>query len=305
MILPKMVHLCECWGRDGLQNHPEFIPTEQKVRMLSLLDEAGFGKLEATSFSHPKYVPQFRDSEEVLRALVRKDGLIYKATCVNKKALERAIQAKLAGYGPEQVSFVIAASEEYNRINVRMEQAQLLEQLNEMVGMAKEQKLDVLVSVSTAFGCPVKGEVKTDEVLKMVEHFADRGVKLITIGDTTGMANPATSHSLFERLLLEFPDITFVAHFHDTRGWGIANTVAALHAGITHFDVSLGGIGGPPANRVKSGGGFSGNVCTEDFVFLLEDMGIDTGIDLGTLIEAGQLSEQILGQQRSQILRSV
>jgi len=299
---PERVHLCECWARDGLQNQADFLPTEKKIRMLELLGETGFGKIEITSFSHPKVVPQFSDAETVLKETKRKPGVIYKATCVNKKALERAIQAKNEGYGPEQVSFVIAASEAYNRINVNMDQEQLLAQLDEMIRMAAEHEIDCLVSVSTAFGYPQPGDVPPERIVELVARFRDRNVKTITIGDTTGMANPDTSYRLFDLLLRNFPDVTFIAHFHDTKGWGIANAAAALEAGITHFDTSLGGIGGPPSTRDRSLG-HTGNVCTEDFVFLLEDMGIRTGIDRDRLIEAGKLSEQWLGRQRSQILR--
>ncbi|SHG04477.1 hydroxymethylglutaryl-CoA lyase [Ornithinibacillus halophilus] len=306
MGLPKKVILTECWARDGLQNQVKYIPTDQKINMIERIVDSGFKRVEVTSFSHPKYVPQFKDAEELLEKLHKNSDVSYKATCVNNRALLRAIDTVEKGYGPNEVSFVIAASEEYNKVNVKMTQKQLINQIDGMINSAKDAGLEVLISVSTAFGCPYKGTVETEDVLRLVDHFSTKGVDRITIGDTSGMANPKQSYQLYTILKENYgEDIPIIAHFHDTKGWGISNAYAALQAGVNHFDVSLGGIGGPPAERIGSQSGNTGNVCTEDFVFLLNDLGIDAGIDLEKLKGVGEYSENMLGMQRSQILRSI
>jgi hydroxymethylglutaryl-CoA lyase len=300
LALPEKVILNECWARDGLQNQEKFIETADKLTMLRKIVDAGFTRIEATSFSHPKYVPQFQDSMELLSQLKNVEGVTFKSTCVNQKALLRAIEAKNLGYPVNEVSFVMAASEEYNRVNVKMDNATLLKTID----LAQDEGLaNILVSVSTAFGCSIQGKVEEDDVLKLVEHFLNKKVYRMSISDTTGIGHPEQSFNQFSRLKKAFPEATFIAHFHDTRGWGIANNYAALEAGITHFDVSLGGIGGPPAQRLKAKEGNTGNVCTEDFVLMLHGMGVETGIDIEKLIDAGKYSEQLLGSQRSQTLR--
>lgn len=302
----KKIILNECWARDGLQNQPHFIETEEKLNMLLKIADAGFKRIEATSFSHPKYVPQFKDSEELLSKLPHIQGVEFKATCVNRKALDRAIHAKNLGYPLDEISFVMAASNEYNKINVNMENEKLLEVINDNITIAHQEQFNsVLVSVSTAFGCKYQGEVKAEEVLKLVDNFAEQGIRKIAISDTMGVANPKQSKRLFQTIKKEFPELTLIAHFHDTKGWGIANCFAALEAGITHFDVSLGGIGGPPADRIVDSTQATGNVCTEDFVLMLHDMGYTTGIDEVKLMEIGRLSEKLLGRQRSHLLERV
>lgn len=303
--LPKQVTLNECWARDGLQNQEQFIETEHKQKMLELIAEAGFSRMEVTSFSHPKYVPQFKDSEELLSRLTQIKNVSFKATCVNHKALIRAIEAKQKGYPVHEVSFVVAASEQYNLVNVRMSQEDLLKQVDENIELAKANGLGTLVSISTAFGCPYKGKITKEEVFRLVDYFIERKVDRISLGDTTGMCNPVQAYELFSALKTEFPETTLIAHFHDTKGWGITNAYASLMAGVDHFDVSLGGIGGPPAQRLKSTDGNTGNLCTEDFVILLQELNIETGINVQKMFEAGKYSEQLLGIQRSQILRTV
>lgn len=303
--LPTRVILNECWARDGLQNQSLFVDTSTKVKMIELLSDAGFQRIEATSFSHPKYVPQFRDAEEVLKRVKEKPRVSYKATCVNKHGLERAIKSVKRNEGPNEVSFVIAASEDYNKINVRMDQSKLLQQIDQMISEAKEHNLSTVVSIATAFGFQKNGDVKPVEVYNLVEYFNERKVDRISIGDTTGMANPQKAEELFTGLQLRFPDVNFIAHFHDTKGWGVANAYAALQTGVDHFDVSLGGVGGPPAKRVENKIGPTGNLCTEDFSFLLADLGIETDIDLQKLISLGKYSEEILGTQNSKYLHSI
>src|SRR5699024_5005924 len=231
---PKKVILNECWARDGLQNYPEFINTSDKVKMLHFLSNIGFERVEATSFSHPKYVPQFQDAEDVLKELPKKSKTSFKATCVNKRGLERAVNTVEKNVGPNEVSFVIAASETYNRINVRKKQKDLLSEINQMIKISKSYDIKTVVSVSTAFGYQQKGDVKSEDVYSLVEHFVNSEVDYITIGDTTGMGEPLQVSVLFKNLKKFFPETQFVAHFHDTKGWGMANAYAALQVGVDH-----------------------------------------------------------------------
>lgn len=301
--MTKTVILNECWARDGLQNQDIFVETNDKLKMLNMIVDAGFKRVEATSFSHPKYVPQFKDADELLSRLPHSKDVEFKTTCVNKKALLRAIEAKEKGYPMDEISFVMAASNEYNKVNVNMDNETLLKTINENIELAQSEAFpSILVSISTAFGCSIQGKVEEDTVVSLVDHFANKGLRRMSISDTTGVGHPDQAYQMFTRLMKEFPDITFIAHFHDTKGWGIANCYAALQAGITHFDVSLGGIGGPPATRLKNKQVPTGNVCSEDFILMLHEMGIETGINIDKLMEAGRFSEQLLGKQRSQTL---
>lgn len=303
MKLPKHVVINECWARDGLQNQLQFIETNQKIEMLELLVKAGFRRIEATSFSHPKYVPQFKDALEVLKRLPVAEHVQFKTTCVNKKALERAIEAKNKGIRIDEISFVMAAHEEYNLINVRMNNKELLETIKSNIEIAhKENFPSILVSVSTAFGYQKFGDVKPEEIVELVDYFFKLGIRKMAISDTTGMGNPKQAYELFSLLIKNYSEVQFIAHFHDTKGWGIANNLAALQAGVRFFDSSLGGVGGPPAERLEAGENNTGNVCTEDFVMMLEAMGITTGLDLTLVMEAGRKSEKLLGKQKSYTL---
>lgn len=302
--LPKKVIICECWGRDGIQNYGSFIPTEEKVEMLEKIAEVGFKRVEVTSFSHPKYVPQFADAELVLQKLTMKKDTTYKATCINRKALERAIEAKKLGYGPNEVSFVIAAGNEYNQVNALTDKNTLLNEIKDMVQIAQKENFEILISISTAFGYKNSDDVSSQEVYNIIEDFVSYGITKFMIADTTGIANPIMVNRLFRKILNDYPDLIFIAHFHDTKGWGIANALSALLAGVTYFDTSLGGTGGPPYKRIQGNKGFTGNICTEDFVLLLESLGISTNLNIEKLIEAGKYSEHLLGQQNSKIIKS-
>lgn len=305
MKLPSQVVINECWARDGLQNQHQYIDTNQKIEMLELLVKAGFQRIEATSFSHPKYVPQFKDALDVLKRLPGAKNVQFKTTCVNRKALERAIEAKKAGIRIDEISFVMAAHEDYNLENVRMNNLELLKTIKENIKTAKGEEFDsIVVSISTAFGYEEFGDVDPNQIKELVEFFYNLGITKIAISDTTGMANPKQSYDLFTSLIKAFSKVEFIAHFHDTKGCGIANNLAALQAGVTFFDTSLGGIGGPPAKRLQEGETNTGNVCTEDFVLMLQEMGVKTELNLPTVMQAGKLSESILGRQRSYTLIS-
>ena len=288
------VVLCECFARDGLQHEPAFVPTPAKRALVERFAALGFPRVEATSYSNPRVVPQFADASELLRSVSRFPGVSLKATCANPKAVERAIADADAGHGVEEISLLVSATESHAKKNLNRTRAEQWQNVEEMVRLAGKRFRMVGV-VSVAFGCPFEGKVDTDTVLKDLLRFTKLGVAHVAVGDTTGMASPPTVKKLFHEAK-SIEALVPIAHFHDTRGTGLVNYVAALEAGVTHFDSSFGGVGGHPA-KVKYGGGFTGNVCTEDLVSLFESMGIDTGIDTGRLLEAAEFCEQALGRE--------
>ena len=285
------VTLCECFARDGLQHEPGFVPTDTKRALVERFAALGFPRVEATSYSNPKVVPQFADASELLRTLKRNPAVHYKATCANVKAVERALADLEAGYGANEISLLVSATESHTQKNLNRTRAEQWQNIAAMVDAAKG-RFRMVGTISVAFGCPFEGKVDAGSVLADAQKFADLGVTHVALGDTTGMATPKTVRNLFEKL----KGPTSIAHFHDTRGTGLVNYVAAYEAGVRHFDSSFGGVGGHPA-KVKYGGGFTGNVCTEDLVNLFESMGIDTGVDLDGLLETAELCEQALGRE--------
>ena len=285
------VTLCECFARDGLQHEPAFVPTATKRALVERFAALGFPRVEATSYSNPKVVPQFADASEVLKSIQRKSGVFYKATCANVKAVERAIADLEAGHGANEISLLASATESHTQKNLKRSRAEQWQSIAAMVDAAGG-RFRMVGTVSVAFGCPFEGKVDAGSVLADVERFRALGVGHVALGDTTGMAVPGTVKSFFSRVKGVIP----IAHFHDSRGTGLVNYVAAYDAGVRHFDSSFGGVGGHPA-KVKYGGGFTGNVCTEDLVNLFESMGIDTGIDLDGLLAAAELCEQALGRE--------
>ncbi len=289
------VVICECFARDGLQHEPDFVPTSDKVAMIDTCARAGFSRVEATSYSNPKVVPQFADASELLSALPRREGVYYKATCANVRAVERALVDLEAGFGANEISLLTSASESHSQRNLRRSREEQWQNIASMVAAAG-QRFRLIGTVSVAFGCPFEGAVSTDVVVADVERFAELGVHHVALGDTTGMATPASVQSLCRRLRQEVPQVVPIAHFHDTRGTGLVNCLAALEAGVTHFDSALGGVGGHPA-KVQYGGGHTGNVCTEDLVNLFESQGVATGLDLGAVLELARRAETLLARR--------
>jgi len=286
------VILCECFARDGLQHEPGLVPTATKRALVERFAALGFPRVEATSYSNPKVVPQFADASELLRTLTRRSQVFYKATCANVKAVERALADLDAGYGANEISLLVSATEAHTRKNLNRTRAEQWQNIADMV-KAANGRFRMVGTVSVAFGCPFEGKVDAGSVIADVERFAQLGVAHVALGDTTGMATPLSVASMFEKIQ---KPVVPIAHFHDTRGTGLVNYVAAYEAGVRHFDSSFGGVGGHPA-KVKYGGGFTGNVCTEDLVSLFESMGIDTGIDTGRLLETAEFCEQALGRE--------
>jgi hydroxymethylglutaryl-CoA lyase len=297
--LAEHVTIGECWARDGLQNEAEFVPTARKVEMLTAIVDAGFQRIEATNFAHPKYLPQFADAEEVLRLIPRRQGVHYRGICTTLRGVERAVQSKREGFGVDEVAFVISASEAHNRANVKMSHAENQAALEKMARLAIDSGHEVFGWVLTSFGCPIQGDVPVADVIRLGKWWLDIGATYIGFGDTTGVANPRQVSCFYADVLAAgIPKERLVAHFHDTRGWGMANTLTALSFGLRFADGSLGAIGGQP----KTGAadyhrGFTGNTCTEDLVGMLGEMGIETGIVMSRLLALGARAEEVLGRR--------
>ena len=286
MRLPDRVTICEVGPRDGFQIEREFIPTETKIEVVDLLAEAGVPRIEVTSFVHPRVVPQLRDAEAVMAGIRRRPGTRYAALVPNDKGAARAVDA-----GVDVIHTVVSASESHNLANVNMTIADSLEKLRAVMQIAARAGVPVAAGISTSFGCPFEGDVPVDRLETVVGRLVDMGARSIGLADTTGMANPRQVASVLERLLPRLPGVEWTLHTHDTRAMAIPNILAAMECGVTHFDASIGGLGGCPFAP-----GASGNVCTEDLVHALHAMGIATGIDLDRLVAVSRRVEQVVGR---------
>ena len=306
MALPKSVIACECWARDGLQSMPQLVSTADKVEMINRIVAAGFTKLEITSFSHPKLLPQCADAVDVLRKIDRRSGVSYVVLMPNTKGFDRLEVCQHEGYGATEIILMISSSEQHNLLNFRMTHAEAMAEHAAIMKRAHALGIRVIGCAGTVYGCPVQGDISTREVAKLVKFYLDEGAQTIMLGDTTGVANPRLVRRRVGELMQEFSGAEFIAHFHDTRGTGIVNTLAMLELGVKYVDSSIGAIGGQPATgAAKYSAGFTGNACTEDLIGMLAEMGVETGIDLSQLIDAGRRAEDILGQRlRSNIVRS-
>ncbi len=303
---PSSAIVCECWARDGLQSLPVLVSTEHKLEMIDRVTRAGFPKVEVTSFSHPGRLPQFADAVEVLRRLERRRGVSYVVLMPNAKGFDRFEICQKEGHGADEVILMISCSERHNTLNFRMTHAEAMAEHAGIMKRAHALGVKIIGCVGTVYGCPVAGDVSTDDVSRIVRFYVDEGAQTIMLGDTTGVANPRLVRERVGELMQRFPGIEFIAHFHDTRGTGIVNSVAMLELGVRYVDCSIGAIGGQPATgSAKYSAGFTGNTCSEDLIGLLAEMGVQTGIDVGALIEAGRRAEDILGQRlRSNVIRS-
>jgi hydroxymethylglutaryl-CoA lyase len=284
MNLPKSVTIVEVGPRDGLQNEPNFVPTEQKVELIDRLSETGLKRIEITSFVHPKAIPQLQDSEEIVKRIKRKPGIIYSTLVPNEKGLERALAA-----GVKEIALFVSASETHNQKNVKMSISDSLKGFRNIAEKALSNGIRMRGYVVTAFGCPYEGRVKPEKVELIVDEYKGLGVHEIALGDTTGMANPVQVGRMVGRISPRLEKTGLALHFHDTRGAALANILAALQEGVTVFDGSIGGLGGCPYAP-----GAAGNVATEDLVSMLEEMGIETGIELEKLIDCAKYAGEII-----------
>lgn len=267
MYFPKQVEIIEVGPRDGLQNEARFVPTAEKKQLIQQLYDAGFQRIETASFVHPKIVPQMADAQEIT-TFCNEIGLDYIALTPNMKALERAMDA-----GVPQIAVFVGASETFNQKNIKRSIVESLTECSEMFRYAKAQHKFIRGYVSMCFSCPYEGAISYEQVKRVVAQFVKDGADEISIGDTNGQANPRIVYERFSALKRDFPDTTFVAHFHDTNGFAYANIIAALNAGIEKFDSSIAGLGGCPFSP-----GATGNVATEKVVELFEAMDINTTI---------------------------
>ena len=286
------VTLCECFARDGLQHEPASLPTADKIAAIDAFTAAGFRRIEATSYAHPAHVPGFADASAVLAGIRRGAGVGYKATCPNLHAVDRALADLDAGYGATELSLLVSATEAHTARNLRTTRAAQWDAVAAMVAQAAG-RFRLVGVISMALGCPFEGRVDPDVVIADAARFGALGTALVTIGDTTGTGTPGAVRALFRRLLAEGP--TPVAHFHDTRGTGIANCLAALEVGVRNFDSAMGGVGGHPT-QIQYGTGMTGNVATEDLAAVLAAEGVDTGLDPVRLRHASRLCERLLGR---------
>lgn len=291
----KRLYLQEVATRDGFQNEKTFIDTEQKIALLDELSQCGYAKIEVTSFTSPKAIPALRDAEAVMAGIRRQKGVEYTVLVPNVRGAERAL-----GCGIDEANLVMSVSEPHNRSNLRMTRDQSFAQLRDVVGVIGHGPVAVNVSLSTVFGCPMQGDVPADDVLGWVGRFAELGVRGVTLCDTTGMAYPTQVEALSRQVRERFPELQLTLHFHNTRGMALANTLAALQAGIDRFDASLGGLGGCPYAP-----GASGNVCMEDLVHMLDLMGYHTGLQLDRVLAASARLPGLIGHATpSQILKA-
>ena len=272
--------------RDGFQIEPRFIPTDDKITLVDALSDCGYAKIEVTAFVSPKAIPMLRDAEEVMGRIRRVPGVEYTVLVPNQRGAERAMEARA-----DELNLVMSASEIHNLANLRMTRDQSFAALAAVIRSAGG-RVPVNVSLSTSFGCPMAGDVPQDEVLAWAARFAELGVRGLTICDTTGMAHPAQVARLCEALQRRFSALQLTLHFHNTRGMGLANVLAAVQAGIVRFDGSLGGLGGCPYAP-----GASGNICSEDAIHMLDAMGYDTGIDLDRLLQLARALPGLVGHE--------
>lgn len=295
---------CECWARDGLQSIPAVVSTDHKVEMLNRIIGAGFKKLEVTSFSHPKLLPQFADAAEVLRRIHRRPEVSYVVLMPNIKGFERLAVCQQEGHGASEIILMISSSERHNLLNFRMTIDDAMREHAAIMARAHALGIKVIGCAGTVYGCPVAGDISTADVSRIVRFYLEEGAQTIMLGDTTGVANPRLVRERLGELRGEFPGAEFIAHFHDTRGTGVANTLAALELGLRYVDCSIGAIGGQPATgAAKYSAGYTGNTCSEDLIAMLSEMGLDLGIDLERLIDAGRRAEAIIGQRlRSNVI---
>jgi len=282
--MKQRIFFNEVVTRDGFQIEPEFIPTDAKVQLVDALSECGYAKIEVTSFTSPKAIPMLRDAEEVMGRIRRAPGVEYTVLVPNLRGAERAMESRA-----DELNLVMSTSETHNLANLRMPRENSFAALSEVIRVVAG-RTPINVSLSTCFGCPMEGEVSQEEVLSFAQRFADLGVRGLTICDTTGMANPAQVARMCEALQQRFAGLQLTLHFHNTRGMGLANVLAAAQQGITRFDGSLGGLGGCPYAP-----GASGNISSEDAIHMLDAMGYDTGIDLARLLQVARALPAIVG----------
>ena len=286
--LPSTVRIREVGPRDGFQNEPEVIPTSDKVRLIDMLAGTGLPRLEVTSFVRPDVIPQLADAAEVLAAVTRPADVSYSVLIPNERGLERALEQRDRF---DEINVFLSATESHNKRNKNRTIAESLDDLGRTVARARGEGLRCEGVISVVFGCPYEGEVAPDRVLEIADALAEMGCEEVSFGDTTGMANPRQVGQLFASATERLDGVELTAHFHNTRGQGLANVLAALEQGVSSFESSFGELGGSPLTP-----GATGNISTEDLVSMLHEMGVETGVDLERLLGASRAAEELLGR---------
>jgi len=313
----KKVVLGDITVRDGLQHEEKFIPTDAKVWLAEQLILAGFKRIEVTNFGNPRGMPQFKDADDVMKGIYKSkkvgrllDGVELTAVTIRERAADRAIQAKLEGWGPDRILFMVSTSESHHRTNSGLSLEEYWKMCETYIKKAHDAGVKVNGTVSTIWGCPIEGPTEMKKAVEFTQRWLDIGADDIEHADHDGSAPPNKVYEYYSMIMDAVPDPTkHIAHFHVTRGWGLANVLAALQAGITHFESTIGGTGGQPANFVDgvpvAGTGkyyyedptITGLVSTEDMVVMMDEMGIDTGVDVDKVLEIGRVVEKIIGRR--------
>ena len=278
----------EVGPRDGFQNEPEIIGTEDKIRLIDMLSATGLKRIEVTSFVRPDVIPQLSDANAVLDGIQRPDGVSFSVLVPNRRGLELALERRDRF---DETNFFLSASETHNRKNVNRTIEESLAGLEETIPLSRDAGLRCEGVISTSFGCPYEGHVDPDRVFSIAERLIAAGCQEVGFGDTTGMANPVQVREFFAAAMDRLQGVELTAHFHDTRGQGLANLLAALEEGVDSFESSFGELGGCPVPA-----GATGNIASEDAISMLGEMGINTGVDLSKLLEASAEAQKVLGR---------
>ena len=295
MTFSKAVTIREVAPRDGIQSEPTRVQTRDKIRFIDALSATGIRHIEAVSFVSPKALPQMADAADVLAGIRRARGVSYSALVPNRRGAEAAVEARA-----DALQVFMAVTDSYNRKNVKKGVEESLEDVADVVKVAAAAPVPVEGTLSTACGDPYEGDVGPERVVAVSRRMVDVGIDSISYGDTTGMATPRRVTDLIEALRAALPELRLNMHFHDTRGTGLANVLAALGCGVDYFDASVGGMGGSPFAS-----GATGNVVTEDLVHMVEDMGVDTGIELEALLSAARIAQSFVsGELPSRLLKA-
>jgi hydroxymethylglutaryl-CoA lyase len=287
MKLPERVTIYEVGPRDGLQNEARHVATDEKIRFIDGLVDAGLRHVEITSFVSPRWIPQLADAAEVARGVVRRPGVVMSALVPNRRGLDAALAA-----GMTEVAVFLSASETHNKKNVNKTIADTLRAFDDVVAPARAAGARVRAYVSTVFGCPYEGDVPPERAVALTRQLRDLGVYQVSLGDTIGVANPRQVEDVLGQVLADTPAEEVAVHFHDTQGTALANCLVALTLGITTIDSSVGGLGGCPYAP-----GASGNLATDDVVAMLHAMGVETGIDLDRLVEVSRSAAAFVGHE--------
>jgi hydroxymethylglutaryl-CoA lyase len=294
--LPEEVLIVEVGPRDGLQNIDRYVETDKKVKLINALSSTGLKLIEVTSFVHPKAVPQLRDAREVMERITRREGIVYRVLVPNLVGAERAVEI-----GVQHINFVVAASETFNKNNVRRSVKESMAEFEQIIDFIKDKNVQtVTASIATAFGCPFEKKVLRERVIGLIRRFTALGIYEVILCDTTGMANPLSVKRLLQEVLDGNFGVKIAVHFHNTRGTGLANIITALTMGVSRIETCIGGLGGCPFAP-----GANANVATEDTVNMLQDMDVDTGIDLDKLVACAKLTQELVGKKLpGQVMKS-